>query len=105
MDIRPISRIEVEWHGKDSFEALKAGADLPPEVFTRGDANLDRALDVSDAARILGHIFLGEALGCEDSADADGDQKIDIADAVHVLGFLFLGSPAEIESLALCPIE
>ena len=87
------------------LEALKAGDDLSSEVFTRGDANSDRTIDVSDAARILGHICLGETIGCEDSADADGDRKIDLFDAVRLLGFLFLGSPAELESFALCPIE
>ncbi len=68
--------------------------DIPPKTaFLRGDANGDRAADISDAVAILGYLFLGGEIegGCLKSADSDDSGTIDITDGVHLLGFLFLG--------------
>jgi hypothetical protein len=59
--------------------------------FARGDADLDGALDLTDAVRILGALFLGEGAACEDAADADDDGALGAADAVSLLTHLFLG--------------
>ena len=65
-----------------------------PKSFRRGDTDADGSLDMSDAIRLLGHLFLGgEAPSCVDAADANDDAVLDLADAVHVLQFLFLGGP------------
>ena len=73
------------------------GADLVFEgtggSFRRGDSNGDAEVDLSDALRTLGYLFLGAvAPDCPDAADANDDARLDISDAVGTLGFLFLGS-------------
>jgi hypothetical protein len=61
-------------------------------VFTRGDANGDGAVDVSDAETVLGFLFLGgPAPSCADAADVNDDGALNIADPIHLLSFLFLG--------------
>jgi virginiamycin B lyase len=75
--------------------ALCAATLLPPattaqEPFVRGEANQDGRLDVSDAVRVLIHLFAGGGpLACADAGDANDDGQIDIADPVRVLAFLF----------------
>lgn len=61
--------------------------------FQRGDANVDGAIDISDAIATLGFLFLGNpsALACEKAADADDNGALEISDAVYLLGFEFLG--------------
>jgi len=75
-----------------------------------GDASQDAALDISDAVRLLSHLFLGapERLPCEGRTafdpgpgersllDSNGDAIVDLSDAVYVLGFLFNGSSAPV---------
>ena len=62
------------------------------ESFRRADASGNGVLDLSDAVRTLGHLFLGgEAPPCLDAADANDDGGLDLSDAVHTLGYLFLG--------------
>ncbi len=60
------------------------------ELFLRGDANSDLAVDVSDAVTILMYLF-GSAgpLQCPDSGDVNDDGSIDISDAVYLLSYLF----------------
>lgn len=66
----------------------------PPSPFSRGDANHDGTLDVSDAVSILHGLFHGEpTIHCEDAADSNDDGKLDISDAIHAFGYLFLGGP------------
>ncbi|HAK95208.1 MAG TPA: hypothetical protein DCM87_09450 [Planctomycetes bacterium] len=60
-------------------------------VFLRGDVNEDRAVNVSDATRVLRYIFEGRAVPCEDAADVDDDGKVGIEDAVRLLAYLFTG--------------
>jgi len=71
-----------------------------------GDMDQNGKLELTDAVRVLGHLFLGTfpVLPCEggDSAnpgpgelaliDVNNDQKIDLSDAVYILGYLFLGT-------------
>jgi hypothetical protein len=78
-----------------------AGADplaVPPEPkFHRGDSDDNGQLQLTDAVRILGFLFLGGAAPtCADAADADDNGQLQLTDAVRILGFLFLGqaSPA-----------
>lgn len=59
-------------------------------IFVRGDANIDRALDISDPVKILLTLFTGAGpLNCEDAADANDDGQIDLADPITLLNFLF----------------
>lgn len=68
----------------------------PPEdlPFVRGDADGNRALNLSDPIVVLGALFLGsEALACEDAADGNDDGALNLTDAIYVLSYLFLGGP------------
>jgi hypothetical protein len=59
--------------------------------FHRGDASGEGRVDLSDAIRILAHLFLGGAApSCADAADANDDGELNIADAAGLLGYLFV---------------
>ncbi|MEM7263932.1 MAG: CotH kinase family protein, partial [Planctomycetota bacterium] len=66
----------------------------PPPQFVRGDANLSRRVDVSDAIRILGILFGGMPAPCLDAADVDNNEVVNITDAVVLLAHLFQRGPA-----------
>jgi hypothetical protein len=60
----------------------------------RGDADSNGRIELTDAIRILGFLFLGganPAPACFDSADSDDNGRLELTDAVRILGFLFLG--------------
>jgi len=60
--------------------------------FTRGDANQDGAVDISDAVAVLEFLFLGPSrLRCQDAMDCDDDGALAITDAIFLLNYLFLG--------------
>lgn len=66
-------------------------------LFHRGDSDNNGELQLTDAVRILGFLFLGGTPPtCFDAADADNNGQLQLTDAVRILGFLFLGqaSPA-----------
>jgi hypothetical protein len=71
--------------------------------FVRGDCNFTFgfkfAVDISDAAAMVGHIFLqGDDsfhAPCDDACDSNDDGKLNAADIVFILNYLFVpGSPA-----------
>ena len=67
----------------------------PGGPFIRGDVEVDATINLSDAVRILGFLFLGgDLLECEDAADIDDDGDVNINDAIRLLNFLFLGGPS-----------
>jgi hypothetical protein len=73
----------------------RSDSGAPPPRFRRGAVRGEETLDISDAVRLLGYLFLGdEAPPCLDAADADDSGVIDITDAVRILGYLFLGADA-----------
>jgi hypothetical protein len=62
--------------------------------FVRGDANVDGAVNLSDAFAILNALFIWGSfhyLACEDAADANDDGAVNIADAIFTLNHLFIG--------------
>ncbi|HLU50056.1 MAG TPA: hypothetical protein VK116_18290, partial [Planctomycetota bacterium] len=62
--------------------------------FRRGDANVDRRVDLSDAVLTLGYLFLGNSRpDCLDAADVDDSGDLTISDAIRLLGFLFQSAP------------
>ena len=64
---------------------------LPP--FRRADANVDGAVDLSDAIATLSAIFLGVGeFVCEDAADSNDDGELDISDAINSLNYVFSGT-------------
>ncbi len=64
------------------------------ELFRRGDANADGAVDLADAIRIVMHLFRGASAPCKDAFDANDDGRLDIADAIYTLAFLFADGKA-----------
>jgi len=80
------------WAIDDVLVTVEGGGVGPPQ-FHRGDADDNGELQLTDAIRILGFLFLGNpAPGCLDSADADDNGELQLTDAIRVLGYLFLGS-------------
>ena len=60
--------------------------------FSRGDANSDGSIDITDPTYTLRFLFLGGELpGCMAAADANHDGQIDISDPTYTLRYLFLG--------------
>jgi hypothetical protein len=60
-----------------------------------GDANLDQAVNVSDAIAILKGLFLGlPTIVCFDAADFDGTGTVNVTDPIVILSYLFEGGPA-----------
>jgi hypothetical protein len=67
----------------------------PVAQLRRGDANADGEVDISDGARILNTLFLGDApFACLDAADSNDSGVVDMSDAVRIFEYLFLGGTA-----------
>ncbi len=68
------------------------------DVFIRGDANRDRAVNLSDVVTILQYLFAKTAyagsLPCPDAADLDNNGAIGLSDALGLSNFLFLRGEA-----------
>jgi hypothetical protein len=65
------------------------------DTFLRGDSNDDATVNLSDAVRTLGFLFLGlPPPGCSDAGDANDDGILNMTDAVYTLLHLFTGGPA-----------
>jgi len=62
--------------------------------FTRGDADRDGRVGITDAVVVLEQLFSGRRMVCGDASDVDDSGYIEIPDALYLIGFLFLGSPA-----------
>lgn len=103
---------EIDTVGTDPFNADTDGDgvndskdrsplffDAPPppdeEQFRRGDANADGDVNIADASRILGFLFLGDARPrCMKAADPDDTGSVSLTGAVYLLEHLFLGGRA-----------
>jgi hypothetical protein len=63
--------------------------------FTRGDANGDGRVDISDPLSTFSDLFLGTSIiRCNAAADADANALLDLSDGVLLLNFLALGGQA-----------
>jgi hypothetical protein len=61
-------------------------------LFRRGDVDSSGTLDLTDALRVLGYLFLGSGEpGCLETADADDSGRVELTDALRILNYLFLG--------------
>ncbi len=63
--------------------------------FRRGDVDSNQKLEMADALRTLGFLFLGSptSLGCQDAADSNDSGKVDLSDALYTLSYMFTGGP------------
>lgn len=67
---------------------------LPPlERFIRGDADLSGLLELSDALKILFHLFHGVDVSCVDALDVNDTGTVEVTDALRVLNYLFQAGP------------
>ncbi len=83
----------VECSGADALECRVEVPSADPKL-KRGDANDDGAVNITDAVKVLNHLFKGEtAPVCLDAADADDDGSLRITDAIFLLSALFKGGP------------
>lgn len=65
-----------------------------PEVFIRGDVNMDGQVDIADVIFHLDYTFLSGPLPvCMDAGDANDDGVSDISDAIFLLYWFFLDGP------------
>jgi hypothetical protein len=65
--------------------------------FTRGDADRDSDVQMSDAVATLKHLYVpgGDTLLCIDAGDSDDDGEVLMGDAVYTLKYLYVpGQPA-----------
>ena len=63
-----------------------------PRLFLRGDADSNGELQITDAIRTLGFLFLGTAEPeCLEAADTDDNGQIQLTDAIRSLNFSFIG--------------
>jgi hypothetical protein len=77
----------------ETKEALVQVTEAGVVLFRRGDADGSGKVDLTDAVRSLGWLFLGDPpRPCDDAADADDNGKIEITDPIAILGYLFLGT-------------
>lgn len=67
--------------------------EMAPEVFIRGDANLDQQVNTSDAVLILGYLFSGSSVTCLAALDTNDSESVSLADAFHLLCYLFNCGP------------
>ncbi|HVR74999.1 MAG TPA: hypothetical protein VMT52_11730 [Planctomycetota bacterium] len=90
----PAEEVLANWENILSGAGANPPTEPPGTRFHRGDADDNGALQLTDALRVLGFLFLGlPAPTCLDSGDADDNGALQLTDALQILGFLFLGGP------------
>ena len=98
-------------------EDLGLAPTMPPEdgsvtildtvvnLFVRGDANSDGILGVIDGILVLSYLFLGDDIGCLNSADFTDDGVLSILDGILLLEYLFLGGTAPPAPFPSCGMD
>jgi hypothetical protein len=69
---------------------------VPPTNFSRGDANGDSKINITDAVLII-QIVVGNLparFTCQDVLDANDDGRVNVTDALPVLAYIFQRGPA-----------
>jgi len=77
------------------------------EVFSRGDADGNASIEITDAVRILDYLFSGgPPPRCIDAADASDAGRLTISSAVYILFWLFQnGSPPPLPGPHQCGVD
>lgn len=87
--------VNVDFFTRLDLEVVDIEVNLGEDVFVRGDANVDAAVDMSDALTVFSFLFLGGVEPtCLDALDHDDSGEIDMQDGIANLEFLFLGAPS-----------
>jgi hypothetical protein len=86
-----------------ALASLTWGGRLRAE-FVRGDVDVNGHLEISDAVRIFGYLFLGNprSLACRKAADASDSGDVSISSGVYLLNFLFIGGRPPPAPFPLC---
>ena len=93
-DPRDQSRLMVLLR-EDGQAAHHVFTDLPgAELFRRGDANGDGAVNMADAMTMCAQFFRGASVPCQDAIDVNDDGRLTQADILFLLGYLFCGTEA-----------
>lgn len=78
--------------------AINNGNDytLDVSLYSYGDANKDRTINIGDATYIINYVFRGgpTPTPVKESGDANCDGKINVADAITIVNYVFRGGPA-----------
>ncbi len=70
--------------------------------FVRGDSNGDQKINITDAIFTLRHLFLGQAITCQDALDVNDDGILDLSDGIAPINYLFLGGMAPAQPFPDC---
>ena len=78
---------------KNLFErGNEAPKPFVPDILLRGDANMDGAVDISDAIYTLNYLYQEEVTPrCLDAADTNDDEAVDLSDPIKTIFHLFQG--------------
>ncbi len=68
--------------------------DSSPQIFVRGDANLDGVVDFTDAITTLVILFGGGTTTCLEALDVDDDGRLNLSDPIRILAYVLAGGPA-----------
>ena len=86
-----VEAIPPQWYPTEVMIGTRVNIVGDLSLFSRGDANSDGTVDLSDAVSVLGFLFLGsQRPACADAADANDDGAIDLSDPIAILTSLFL---------------
>lgn len=81
---------EDQWGAWSNVETAVVGG----EQFTRGDANGDGTITISDVVYLINYLYKGGSAPDPPAAgDANNDTQIDLEDVVYVINYLFKGGP------------
>jgi len=95
-DIGPAGVNEIVVQGRSILPALYPSTvtviNSQQISFLRGDADMNRSVDLTDAIMSLNYMFLGAARPvCLDALDSDDSGSLDIADVIYLLAYMFQG--------------
>ncbi|MEM7167179.1 MAG: dockerin type I repeat-containing protein [Planctomycetota bacterium] len=78
---------------------------VEPPMFSRGDANGDGAIDISDAVITLAYLFLGEINTCIKALDVNDDGMANLLDPVFSLDYQFNQGTVPSAPFMVCGVD
>jgi len=89
----------------DGYEPCRFSSCAGP-YFLRGDVTGNLAVDLSDAVKILDHLFRASSPPlCLRTADVDVDGDVNVSDAIFLMNHLFLGGASPAAPYPQCGLE